>query len=103
MEFTIPEPAIKLAAVGLKLWTEVISEFGDWQEHELVTLNLACLALDEVDRLTQELADEVDFKKCRQLRADRNSAGNEFRKQLRELSLSVRPSDSRPARIAGRY
>ena len=103
LSVTVPEPEIPLGAVGRKLWAAVLTEFGDWQEHELRMLNVACLALDEVERITGELADETDFKKVRQLRADRNASGNEFRKQLRELSLTARPSDSRPARISGRY
>lgn len=99
----IPQPEIPLAPIGLKLWRDCIQEYSDWGPHEYRTLNLACVALGEADRITQELADELDFKKCRQLRADRNQASNEFRKQMRELSLSARPADSRPARIAGRY
>jgi hypothetical protein len=100
---TIPEPAIALGTVGKRLWNDTITAFDGWADHELRTLNIACLALQEVHDITAELAAESDFKARRQLRADRNAAGNEFRKQMRELSLSAAPSDSRPPRIAGRY
>lgn len=101
--FEIPEPAIKLGTVGQTEWTAIISDYGDWLPHELRTLNLACIALDQAANIAEQLNDETDFKKVRQLRADLNAAGNEHRRQMRELSLSTRPADSRPARIAGRY
>jgi hypothetical protein len=61
------------------------------------------VALDQAAAITAALASETDHKTKRQLRADLNAAGNEMRKQLRELSLSTRPADTRPPRIAGRY
>jgi hypothetical protein len=99
----IPDPAIPLGPEGLALWTQTLTDFDDWQAGELRTLNLACVALDQVAAITTELATETDHKAKRQLRADRNAAGNEYRKQMRELPLSTRPPDSRPPRIAGRY
>jgi hypothetical protein len=99
----IPEPSIPLGPEGRALWEQTIRDFDGWQEHELRTLNLACVALQQSADITRELATETDHKAKRQLRADRNAAGNEYRKQMRELSLSARPADSRPPRIAGRY
>ena len=54
--------------------------------------------------LAAALADDgLTFKERRQLRADLNAASTTYRQQLRELSLSAQPADSRPKRIAGRY
>lgn len=100
----LPEPTIALGEVGRKLWTDTLTEFGDWNPHELRTLNLACLAYQQASEIAAALAaGGLSFKEQRQLRADWNAAANEHRRQMRELSLSAAPADSRPQRIPGRY
>jgi hypothetical protein len=74
----IPEPAIRLGEVGMSHWKKTITDFGDWQEHELRLLCLACQQQDDIARLTDEVDAERDFKKKRNLRADRRAAANEY-------------------------
>lgn len=99
----LPVPSIPLGTHGERLWNDTTLAFADWLPHDLATLAIACAAWDDVATITEALAGCDDHKLRRQFRADRNAAATTYRQQMRELSLSAVPQDSRPPRIAGRY